>query len=118
MKKAGLLVLFLMSAAATIRAEVEIHDGEAGRETISSPAEIGLRALFRKDIPVQVGGTCAAYASIALVESACKRALGKDVNLSEGYQIYRIIRNNLDKFEHGLPFFSLREDGTVLNTAF
>ncbi len=75
-------------AATTIRYEGKIF-----------PVEVDLSEQFSKDIPNQRGGFCHVFAATALLESACYRALGRRVDLSEGYYCYRHLRTRLSSCE-------------------
>ncbi len=83
------------------------------------PVEVDLSELFPENLPQQRGGFCHVFAATALLQSACYRALGKRVDLSEGYFCYRHIRNRLSSCKR-LPIgsagiFSV-SDGFAWNT--
>lgn len=75
-----------------------------------------LKDQFREEIPHQ-GATsaCGSFAAIGVLEAACKRAIHKDLDLSEAFVAYRQIRRHYR--DHSLDDFELRDGEKLLGAS-
>ena len=63
-----------------------VPEDEKNIKEVIKPAQ-----WFSKDIKIQTGGTCGTYSAVALAEAHCNRFAQVHVNISESYQVYRLI---------------------------
>lgn len=73
-----------------------------------------LRYQFSPRVPLQVGQTCHISAAVALWEAACFKKTGKRVDISEGYQIYKHLEQQIQKRpSYDVLSFLLLKDGPL-----
>jgi hypothetical protein len=81
------------------------------------PVQVSLSHLFPVLSPIQFGGTCHAYSSVALMEAACFAVTGQRIGISRGYLVDRHFLEKLHRLGPQ-PLLQKSEDKLLLNFAY